>query len=167
MPSSMKRAAVVSVLCAIAAIAFLLSSAALASAPVRTSHGWTIDYVDAGLCGFAVTVSGAYNERGLWFYDDSGTLVQQTFHGTRDITYTGPGGRSLLDNGTYARVIDYRTHTDTYTGTYWNINIPGTGTWIVQAGRSVTNFLTGERMFESGRAAFAPTTEPFCDYLRG
>jgi hypothetical protein len=145
----------------------LLPSTTLASAPVQTSDSWTVDYVDTASCGFPVTVHGIYHEDGLWFYDDTEALVRQLFHGTRDITFTGPGGRSLLDNGTYTREIDYQAHTDTYTGTYWNINIPGTGVWIVQGGRVVTDILNGERIFESGRAAFAPTTAPFCDYLGG
>jgi hypothetical protein len=106
-------------------------------------------FVDSELCPFDVNVTFEVDARITIFYDSAGEPIRVV----ESVTFIGTlssGGKSVVDNDNFVIVHDLREGTDVYLGTVFNINVPGAGIAILDAGRVVFDAETGEILFEGG-----------------
>jgi hypothetical protein len=121
-------------------------------------------------CGFPVTNTFTGDIRTTTFFNSTGEPVrQQALFTTFVATIDNPeNGKTLVDNNASAVITNFEAGTDTIAGTVFNINLPGFGNVVLDAGRLIFDTETGEVLFEAGHHDVVDGTddpEPICAYL--
>src|SRR6266540_555577 len=151
----------------IGTLALALAATAGATPPTTETFHDEGSMIDTELCGFAINASFEVDDRITTFYDSAGDPIRVVERVTFLGTLTN-GDKSVVDNDNWVVVHDLVGGTDIFLGTVFNINVPGEGIVVLDAGRVIFDAETGEILFEGGphQALHGEGDfEAICDYL--
>jgi hypothetical protein len=148
-------------------LALLPLSVALASPPlIQTMHDQGTQVVPVTPCGFPVVLDWTEDDHITIFFDQSGNPVKVQVHVQYYAKVINPGnGKSVIENATYTIVFNLQTGSSTYAGTEYNVNVPGAGIVLLDAGRVIFD-ANGNITFERGPKEFLNGDfQAFCSAL--
>jgi hypothetical protein len=151
----------------IGTLALAFAATAGATPPTTETFHDEGSMIDTELCGFAINASFEVDDRITTFYDSAGDPIRVVERLTFLGTLTN-GDKSVVDNDNWVVVHDLVGGTDIFLGTVFNINVPGEGVVVLDAGRVIFDAETGEILFEGGphQALHGEGDfEAICDYL--
>jgi hypothetical protein len=143
----------------------VLMFAAIASAapPTKESTTFSDTFVDTDTCpGVSIDTSFTETDTIITFSD---TRLQ--FH-VKSIYQLSANGKTLTDNDSFTIMFDPTTTVQKYVGTVFNIQAPGVGNLLVDAGNIIFDFSTDPfTVIHIGgpHPAFFGDVAGLCDYL--
>ena len=152
-----------SLLLASALVASLALSVTAAAAPVTTSFTLTESYVDTDTCP-GIPIQTELTGR-VMIRELSATRVQVHQH----LVYRGTAnGKSFTDNESFTVFANPQTGVEKFAGTVVNIQIPGQGNVLLDAGALIADFTTSPPTVyrEAGQhPLFLEGYQRLCEYL--
>jgi hypothetical protein len=150
-----------------AVLALLPLSVALASPPViQTFHDQGTQVVPVTPCGFSVVLDFTEDDRVTTFFDQSGNPVKLQVHVQYYAKVINPAnGKSVIENDSFTIIFNLLTGSAAYSGTEHNVNLPGAGIVLLDAGRVIFD-ANGNITFERGPKQFLNGDfQAFCSAL--
>jgi hypothetical protein len=164
----MKRIIMLLTLVATMVVMLALGGSASAAKPeVRTFHGEGTDFVaDCG--AFDVLTDFEVDTREFLFFDNEGNedffRLHEHFH---DFFYNSMTGEGFAETDTVNYVRDFKSGTESLSGLFYHVTVPGEGVVLLDAGTLVAD-AEGNLVLEAGHHQILgsnPDTEKLCAAL--
>ena len=141
----------------------MFAAIASAAAPTKESNTFSDTFVDTDTCP-GVTINGSFTETDT-IITFSATSVQ--IH-VSEVVQLNANGKTVIDNDHFTIMLDPTTTVNKYVGTVFNIQAPGVGNLLLDAGNEIFDFSTDPPtiIFLAGpHPAFLGDIAAFCAYL--
>jgi hypothetical protein len=141
----------------------MFAAIASAAAPTKESNTFSDTFVDTDTCP-GVTINGSFTETDT-IITFSATSVQ--IH-VSEVVQLSANGKTVIDNDHFTIMLDPTTTVNKYVGTVFNIQAPGVGNLLVDAGNIIFDFSTDpSTVIHIGgpHPAFFGDVAAFCAYL--